>query len=371
MNSAGPAPRPGGRRPAVTLHDVAKAAGVSVATASHVANGRTDVRMSDRTRQRVQATIDELGYRSNALAKHLVKGSSQFIGLVADAIATTPFAGQIISGAQDEAWRHGFVLLVANTDSDTAVETEAIEMMLDHRVRGILYSTWFHRRVTVPSGLPIADTVLVNCYSEDDAVRSVVPNEVQGGRAATEMLLAQGHRRIAMVNTVTESPARVGRLQGYRQALEAYGVPFDPTLVIDAVSDQEGGYDAYDRIPCERGLGGVLPQRPRRDGPLRCRARARPEDPRRPRRRRLRQPGRDLRAPSASAEHRAAAALRAGGGGHPRAARAREAGAGRDDAARLPGGGARLRARGGSPNGLLNRRVGSPLPWRVPRCPRR
>ncbi|MBK7821025.1 MAG: LacI family DNA-binding transcriptional regulator [Tessaracoccus sp.] len=245
MNVAGAT---GGRRPAVTLHDVAKAAGVSVATASHVANGRTDVRMSDKTRQRVQATIDELGYRSNALAKHLVKGSSQFIGLVADAIATTPFAGQIISGAQDEAWRHGFVLLVANTDSDTAVETEAIEMMLDHRVRGILYSTWFHRRVTVPSGLPIADTVLVNCYSDDDTVRSVVPDEVQGGRAATEMLLAQGHRRIAMVNTVTESPARVGRLQGYRQALEAYDVPFDPTLVIDAVSDQEGGYDAYDRI---------------------------------------------------------------------------------------------------------------------------
>jgi len=248
MDQPRPAKRASGRRPPVTLHDVAKASGVSVATASHVANGRTDVRMSDKTRRRVQATIDELGYRSNALAKNLVKGSSQFIGLVADAIATTPFAGQIIRGAQDEAWRHGFVLLVANTDADAGVEAEAIDMMLEHRVRGILYSTWFHREVEVPEALGVADAVLVNCYSSDATVRSVVPDEVQGGRAATELLLAAGHRRVAMINTVSESPARAGRLEGYRQALAAHEVPFDPALVLDAEPDQEGGYDSFDRV---------------------------------------------------------------------------------------------------------------------------
>ena len=61
----------------------------------------------------------QLGYRPNAMAKTLVSGSSRFIGLVADAIATTPFAGQIIHGAQDEAWKHGYALLIANTEGNT------------------------------------------------------------------------------------------------------------------------------------------------------------------------------------------------------------------------------------------------------------
>lgn len=232
----------------VTLHDIAKAAGVSVATVSYVANGRTDVRLSDATRLRVQQVIDKFGYRPNALAKNLVKGSSKFIGLVADAIATTPFAGQIIHGAQDEAWRHGFVLLVTNTEADEQVEREAIDMMLEHQVRGILYSTWYHREVAVPTALDAADMVLVNCYAPGSRARAVVPDEVQGGRAATQLLLSQGHRRIAFVNTTWESPARAGRLQGYREALIAGGVEPDRALILDAQPDQEGGYGVFEEI---------------------------------------------------------------------------------------------------------------------------
>lgn len=232
----------------VTLHDVARAAGVSVATVSYVANGRTNVRLSDATRLRVQRAIDDLGYRPNALAKNLVKGTSKFIGLVADGVATTPFAGQIIHGAQDEAWRHGFVLLVANTESDPQVEHEAIEMMREHQVRGILYSTWYHREITVPTALNSAEMVLVNCYAPGSDARAVVPDEQQGGRVATEQLLEQGHRRIAFVNTTWESPARTERLAGYRVALAAAGVDFDPALVIDAEPNQEGGYGAYEQI---------------------------------------------------------------------------------------------------------------------------
>lgn len=232
------------KRGAVTLHDVAKAAGVSVATASFVANGKRDVRLTEGTRERVQQAIDELGYRPNALAKNLASGSSKFIGLVADSIATTPFAGQIIHGAQDEAWKHGLVLLVANTESNEAVEKEAISMMLEHKVRGILYSTWFHRGVEVPPALRESDFVLVNCFSVAHDARAVVPNEVQGGRSATEVLLREGHRRIAFLNATTPLPARDGRLEGYREALEAAGIEFDPALVISRFPDQEGGFDA-------------------------------------------------------------------------------------------------------------------------------
>ncbi|MDM4763674.1 LacI family DNA-binding transcriptional regulator [Galbitalea sp. SE-J8] len=232
----------------VTMKDVARAAGVSVATVSLVLNNKKNARIGEDARRRVRDAIDALGYRPNALAQNLVNGSSRFIGLVADAIATTPFAGQIIHGAQDEAWRHGYVLLVANTEADERAEREAIAMMLEHKVRGILYSTWYHRAVAVPVALGETEFVLVNCFAERGRSSAVVPDEEQGGRRATELLLARGHRRIAFVNTTTESPARSGRLAGYRAALESAGAPFDERLVFEAQPDQDGGFEIVETI---------------------------------------------------------------------------------------------------------------------------
>jgi LacI family transcriptional regulator len=240
--------RPGDNAPpprrSVTLHDVARAAGVSVATASFVASGRQDVRVSQATRERVQRVIDDLGYRPNILAQTLKEGRSRFIGLVADAIATTPFAGQIIHGAQDEAWKHGYVLLIANTEGNVDAEREAIAMLLEHRVHGVLYSTWFHRAADLPAELREADVVMVNCFSPAGECRGVVPDERQGGRSATEALLASGHTRVAFINATTPAPAQTGRLQGYQDALAAAGIPFDPDLLLYAFPDQEGGYQA-------------------------------------------------------------------------------------------------------------------------------
>lgn len=241
----------------VTMRDVAEAAGVSVATVSHVVNDKQGVRIGEAARERVRRAIEELGYRPNALAKNLVSGGSKFIGLVADAIATTPFAGQIIHGAQDEAWKHGFVLLVANTEGNREAEDEAIAMMLEHQVRGILYSTWYHRAAEIPSALLETDVVLVDCFSEGGEAPAVVPDEVQGGRTATDLLVEAGHRRIAFINTTTPSPAHEGRLRGYREALDAAGIPFDESLVFDARPEQEGGYDTVPSI-LDRGATAVF-----------------------------------------------------------------------------------------------------------------
>ncbi|MFE3461495.1 LacI family DNA-binding transcriptional regulator [Nocardiopsis aegyptia] len=232
----------------VTMRDVAKAAGVSVTTVSHVVNEKPGVRIGEEARRRVHEAVAELGYRTNALAKTLSEGSSRFIGLVADAIATTPFAGQIIQGAQDQAWKHGYVLLVANTDGNRAAEDEAIAMMLEHQVRGILYSTWYHREIQVPDALHQTDTVLVDCFARGSGLPALVPDEEQGGRTAAEELLAAGHRRIAFINTTTPSPARTGRLAGYRSALEAAGIAFDESLVFPAAPEQKGGYAAAPRL---------------------------------------------------------------------------------------------------------------------------
>lgn len=233
---------------AVTMRDVARVAGVSVATVSHVVNDKQGVRIGEDARRRVHDAVAELGYRPNALAKTLSRGTSRFIGLVSDAIATTPFAGQIIHGAQDEAWKHGYVLLVADTDGNRAAEDEAIAMMLEHQVHGVLYSSWYHHEIAVPPALEDTDTVLVDCYATGSDLPTVVPDEAQGGRVATEALLAAGHRRVAFINTTTPSPAQTGRLAGYREALETAGVPFDPDLVFPAAPEQEGGYEVVGAI---------------------------------------------------------------------------------------------------------------------------
>lgn len=252
---------PDGRLPGgsgrVTMREVAALAGVSTATVSHVINDKQGVRIGPDARRRVREAVAELGYRPNLSAAALVKGESRFIGLLADSIATTPFAGAVIRGAQDEAWRLGCSLLITNTEDNAAAEAQALEMMLDHQVQGVLYSTWYHREVVVPAGLSSADHVLVNCFSSTPGVRAVVPDEGGGGRTATRILLDAGHRRIAFLNTTTPSPARTGRLAGYREALADAGVAFDPALVIDTSPEQEGGYAAGLDLP-ELGVTGVF-----------------------------------------------------------------------------------------------------------------
>lgn len=262
-------------RPA-TMHDVARRAQVSQTTVSFVLNGTPNVRIADSTRERIWDAVRELGYRPNAVAQGLRLGGTQMVGLVADAIATTPFAGAIIRGAQDAAWAQGCILLVVNTDGNPAMEESAVQTMLEHRVRGIVYSTWYHHAVAPPAALAEAPAILVNCFVPDKSLPSVVPDELQGGRAATEVLLGAGHRRIAMLNSVPLSreaaagttpvsslPGRIGgavsildvpapatvlRFQGFREALGAAGVPFDPSLIVEVEPVQEGGYDGASRL---------------------------------------------------------------------------------------------------------------------------
>jgi LacI family transcriptional regulator len=84
--------------------------------------------------------------------------------------------------------------------------------------------------------------VLLDCYTEDQSLPSVVPDEVLGGCVATEQLLRKGHRRIGFINNIDQIPARFGRLAGYQQALAAYAITFDDTLVCYQDSDPTGGY---------------------------------------------------------------------------------------------------------------------------------
>jgi LacI family transcriptional regulator len=237
------------------MYDVARLAGVSQTTVSFVVNDVPDINIPQETRDRIWAAVEELGWRPNAMARGLSLRRSHTIGLISDEIATSSHAGKIIQGAQDAAWAQAKMLLVINTGSNPDIERAALDMLLERQVEGMIYATMYHHPIAPFSDLAHVPTVLLDCYVEDRSLPSVVPDEVQGGRTATELLLRKGHRRIGFINTVDPIPAARGRLTGYQQALAAYDVPFDPQLVhVGLNSAAEGFRGAMDLLQ--------MPERP-------------------------------------------------------------------------------------------------------------
>lgn len=227
-----------------TMNDVAAQAGVSQAVVSLVLSGAHAGRASAATAQRVRDAATTLGYRTNLQAKSLKTGVAEIIGLVGDEVATSPFSGMMIKGAQDRAWQDGHTLLTIDTGGDSELESAAVETMLSHQVRGIIYTAMYHREVTVPA--PALDTrvVCLNARDLDGQVPSVTPDEVTGGYEATRVLLDAGHTRIAMINIHDVLPAARGRREGYERALAESGLAADPDLVYKGEGTQRSGFEA-------------------------------------------------------------------------------------------------------------------------------
>jgi len=230
------------------MRDVAKLAGVSQTTVSFVVNNTPNTNIPEETRQRILSAIEELGYRPNAFAKSLRLRRSQIIGFITDEIATSPYAGKIIQGAQDAAAVAGKILLLTNTGGDPEIEEAAIETMLQHRVNSIIYATMCHCVVDPPKPLREVSSVLLDCYSEDRSLPSVVPDEVKSALTATKVLLQKGHRCIGFINCAESVPAVRRRLEGYKQALTEYDVPFIEDLVCYGESNQDSGYRCTMRL---------------------------------------------------------------------------------------------------------------------------
>jgi LacI family transcriptional regulator len=224
-----------------TIKDVAKLAGVSFKTVSRVVNRSPNVR--DQVRQRVLRAAETLEYRPHLYARHMRTQRSKVFAFISDDIATTPFAGQIIQGAQVAAWRHEMLLLMFHTGGDYTVEEAGIEAALERGVEGIIFATMYHRTVRLPKNAVQLPLVLVDCFTGDGSVASVVPNEVHGGLTATNLLLRKEHRRIAMINANEKYPAAAGRLKGYRMALKQFGIAVDPELVRTGGWWQDDGYE--------------------------------------------------------------------------------------------------------------------------------
>ncbi|WP_243230051.1 LacI family DNA-binding transcriptional regulator [Microbacterium sp. CIAB417] len=242
---------PKSRRP--TILDIAQRAGVSPTTVSHVLNNVASARVADATRERVEEAASEMGYRPNGLARALRTHRSNTLALISDEIATTPYAGELILGAQEAASRHGWLLMIMSTGGRKDVEEREIEAIWQHQVDGVLYAAAHHRTVDVPDSLRGKPFIVANGESSNSQDRSVFPDEFQGGYAATQELIFAGHTSIGFINTQTPIPARDGRLAGYRAALEDAGIRFRRALVAAGrLTFAPDGYEAAIRLLSEQ-----------------------------------------------------------------------------------------------------------------------
>lgn len=228
----------------VTIRDVAADAGVSVTTVSNALNDAPGSRLTPETKGRVRASAAKLGYRPSTIAQSLRTRRSGIIGLIGDEVASTPFAGKMILGAQDVARANASLLLVVTTGYQHEVGESEIDQLVRREVDGVLYASMYNREVTLPRRLASEKVVLVNASTTDESVTWVVPDEVRGGQDVAGLLLEAGHRRLGFINNEHDIPASRGRLAGFRQRAAEAGVPEGDVVVVAGSADADGGYRA-------------------------------------------------------------------------------------------------------------------------------
>ena len=183
-----------------TLTDVALRAGVSVTTASYILNDRSaEMRIAADTERRVLAAMDALDYRPNRTARTLRGSSTQTIALISGAECGSAFPSELLAGVGAAARQHGHLVVIGESMGDPEIERLLVEEMFDRRVDGILYVADAAASRAFPERLLSGRTVLLNCERPDLGLPAVVPDDVGGGRAAVEHLLAAGPRRVVHV----------------------------------------------------------------------------------------------------------------------------------------------------------------------------
>ncbi|MBI3962307.1 MAG: LacI family DNA-binding transcriptional regulator [Deinococcus sp.] len=213
---------------ATTLRDIARLAKVSVATVSYVLNGVAKV--SPQTRERVLAAMNQLNYYPNAIAKSLVKQRSHVLTLFLQDI-TNPFFPAVAKAVEDVAVRAGYSVILYNTGDQEEKEAAYVQMALEQRVAGIIFCT-VRNRAAVQSALDQGTPVVIIEWPGNIPGTDVVQvDNVLGARLGTEHLIQLGHRRVALINWVLGSVIAGDRLKGYKQALAAAKIPFDPALL--------------------------------------------------------------------------------------------------------------------------------------------
>jgi LacI family transcriptional regulator len=226
-----------------TLKTIAARVGTSVSTVSRVLTGQGErYRISSETAARIRAVAGELNFSPNLLAKGLRLRRTQTIGLVIPDISN-PFFAAITRIVTVEARNRGYSLLLCDTQEDTAREVEAISLLQNRMIEGLIVLPVGQHggHVAALAGGPLP-VVLVDRYFPAVPLPYVACDNRQGALIATRHLLEHGHRRIACITGLPGTTTNADRVGGYRAALAEFGVPADERLIVGDTFGSRTGY---------------------------------------------------------------------------------------------------------------------------------
>lgn len=222
-----------------TIKDVARLAGVSVATVSRVINNSP--KASDVSRQAVSSAMEALNYHPNANARALAQQSTETVGLVVSDVSD-PFFGAMVKAVEQVAYNTGNFLLIGNGYHNEEKERQAIEQLIRHRCAALVV----HAKLIPDAELAdlmkqIPGMVLINRILSGFEKRCVALDDRYGAWLATRHLIQQGHTRIGYICSNHAISDAEDRLQGYYDALKEHGLPCNDRLVTFAEPDESGG----------------------------------------------------------------------------------------------------------------------------------
>src|SRR5579863_5533363 len=227
-----------------SIYDVAKLSRVSVFTVSAVVNHKSHV--GEKLRKRVETAIRKLNYRPNLVARSLANQRTHTIGMIVPDIGN-PFFPIVVRGAEDAAQKHGYNLLLCNSDDWQDKEEKAIELLLSKRVDGILLTKAAGdfrpplRQMIKEVDIPFVLVMRTYPKLTKDAV---ITDDYHGAYEAVSHLARAGRKRIALVSGPLKVSNAKERWQGFHDALKAEGLPYEKDLVIEGDYRLESGFRA-------------------------------------------------------------------------------------------------------------------------------
>ncbi len=225
-----------------TIRDVAKKAGVSVTTVSRALNGYSDV--NEKTRERIKAIAKELNYSPNLLARSLVMKKTKTIGLLVSGLriegSKDNFTFEVLCGVNDRAGELGYELVLISTDSKKQQEKTYNQLCKERKVEGVILQG-------IKTDDPYLDEVLksdipcilIDIPMESESVGYVTTDNKVGAKTAVEHLTKLGHRNIGMINGHSQAFVSQERLEGYQEALQNNGVPYNENYVVNGAFLEE------------------------------------------------------------------------------------------------------------------------------------
>ncbi|WP_313009879.1 HTH-type transcriptional regulator GalR [Atlantibacter hermannii] len=229
-----------------TIKDVARLAGVSVATVSRVINASP--KASEASRAAVQSAMEQLNYHPNANARALAQQTTETVGLVVGDVSD-PFFGAMVKAVEQVAYHTGNFLLIGNGYHNEQKERQAIEQLIRHRCAAlVVHAKMLPDSELIPLLKHIPGMVLINRIVPGFEQRCIALDDRYGAWLATRHLIQQGHSRIGYICSTHAISDAEDRLQGYYDALKEHGLPINDRLVTFAEPDESGGEQAMTEL---------------------------------------------------------------------------------------------------------------------------